>query len=225
MKKKKVLICVAHRDDETIGCGGTISKHVANGDRVYCFSLTDGVSARINKKTNDEKIRLKNSIDASEILGFKWIDLIEQFEDNEMDKVSLLSVIKVIEKVKKKINPDIVYTHFDGDLNIDHRIVSQAVLTAFRPIKGEKVEKILFFEVLSATDYSSKNFIPNYFNKIDKYWKKKDKALKAYGDEIIKTKTSRSLEGVENLARYRGNFCGYRYAEAFKLIREINKND
>ena len=225
MKKKKVLICVAHRDDETIGCGGTISKHVANGDKVYCLSMTDGVSARIKKRNNDEKIRLQNSIKASKILGFNWIDINEQFEDNEMDKVSLLSVIKIIEKVKNKINPDIVYTHFDEDLNVDHRIVSQAVQTAFRPIKGEKVEKIIFFEVLSSTDYSSKNFIPNYFNNITKYWEKKNKALKAYGDEIKKTQTSRNLEGVKNLATYRGNFCGHKYVEAFKLLREINKND
>lgn len=225
MKRKIVLVCVAHRDDETIGCGGTISKHVAKGDKVYCLSMTDGVSARVQKKGKDVKVRLKNSIKASKILGFNWINIDKNFDDNEMDKVSLLSVIKVIEKVKEKIQPDIIYTHYDKDLNIDHRIVSQAVLTAFRPMKDEKLEKIFFFEVLSATDYSSKSFIPNYFNKIDKHWKKKNKALKAYGDEILKTKTSRNLNGVRNLAMYRGNFCGHQYAEAFKLIREIDKDD
>ena len=70
-----------------------------------------------------------------------------------------------------------------------------------------KVGKNIFFEVLSATDYSPKSFVPNYFNKIDKHWKKKNKALKAYGDEIIKTKTSRNLNGVMNLAMYREIFA------------------
>ena len=55
MNKKNVLICIAHRDDETIGCGGTISKHVANGDKVYCLSMTDGVSSRIKKKIKMKK--------------------------------------------------------------------------------------------------------------------------------------------------------------------------
>ena len=72
--------------------------------RVYCLSMTDGVSAKSAKKAKDAKARLKNSIKASKILGFNWINIDKNFDDNEMDKVSLLSVIKVIEKVKEKFN-------------------------------------------------------------------------------------------------------------------------
>ena len=134
----------------------------------WCF----GKSA---KKAKDAKARLKNSIKASKILGFNWINIDKNFDDNEMDKVSLLSVIKVIEKVKEKIQPDIIYTHYDKDLNIDHRIVSQAVLTAFRPMKDEKLEKIFFFEVLSATDYSQKVLYQIILTKLINTGKKKIK--------------------------------------------------
>jgi|TARA_B100001964_G_C14188640_1_gene579915 LmbE family N-acetylglucosaminyl deacetylase len=207
-KKKIVLICVAHRDDETIGCGGTIVKHYQNGDKIYCLSFTDGVSARNNIKDKNVIKRKKNSINASKILKFKWIDHNENFDDNQLDKYPLIKLIKLIEKVKSKINPDIVYTHFIQDLNIDHQIVSRATLTAFRPLKNEKCKKIIFFEVPSSTDYSNYVFKPNYFVDITQNWAKKKSALKCYKKEILKQKSSRDLDSLFNLAKIRGSlFC------------------
>ena len=174
--KKNVLICVAHRDDETIGCGGTIYKHFLEGDNVFCLSMTDGVSARSNVDIITKKKikqRIQNSIKASKILKFKWIDHDENFPDNQLDTVPLISVIQLIEKIKKEVKPTIVYTHSDSDLNVDHRIVSAATQTAFRPIFGEICKKIYAFEVPSSTDYSIKQFEPNYFVNINKEWIKK----------------------------------------------------
>ena len=144
MANKKVLVCVAHRDDETIGCGATIYNHYLKGDNVYCLSMTDGVSARSNiKKINEKdiKLRVKNSIQASKILKFKWISHDEIFEDNQLDKSPLIKIIQLIERAKLKVQPDIVYTHSNIDLNIDHQIVNKATLTAFRPMKKEKCKK------------------------------------------------------------------------------------
>jgi len=227
MANKSVLICVAHRDDETIGCGGTIYKHHLLGDKVYCVSMTDGVSARTNDNSKENKLnslkRIKNSKNASKILNFSWIDHDETFHDNQLDKSPLLKIIKLIEKVKNKIKPDIVYTHSNIDLNIDHQIVSRATLTAFRPLKKEKCSKILLFEIPSSTDYSLHPFKPNFFNDITKHWNKKKRALEAYKEEIINHKSSRSLTGMKNLALYRGNSSGLNMCEAFLIVREINK--
>ena len=224
--RKKILICVAHRDDETIGCGGTIYKHHVKGDKVYCISMTDGVSARsnINKiDKSDIKKRVKNSENASKILKFNWIDHEESFHDNQLDRSPLLKIIQLIEKVKKKVKPDIVYTHSNTDLNIDHQIVSKATLTAFRPLKNEKCKKIYLFEIPSSTDYSLESFKPNVFVDIKKYWSKKYKALRAYKKEIVNHKSSRSLTGMRNLALHRGDISGLKMCEAFLLAREIDK--
>ena len=231
--KKKVLICVAHADDETIGCGGAISHHVKNNDKVFCIYMTDGITSRfLNKNSNKKNTliaqRKKNSLAASKILGFKWLyDFCGDFPDNAMDKVNLLEVIKLIEKAKKKINPDIVYTHHPYDLNVDHQIVSKAVLTAFRPLAKEHWSKIITFETASATDYSyfknEKIFQPNYFLNIKPYWRKKMQALFAYKSEIKKYPNSRSFKGMKILAQLRGSQNGLDMAEGFCIIKEIKR--
>ena len=145
-----------------------------------------------------------------------------------MDSIPLIEVVKFIEKAKENIKPKIIYTHSSSDLNIDHRIVSQATLTAFRPQPDEEWEEIRTFEVPSATDFAHKSitnsFSPNLYIDIKEKWKKKLCALKAYSSEMRKFPHSRSLEGVENLARYRGNQVGLEYAEAFEVIRKIERN-
>jgi LmbE family N-acetylglucosaminyl deacetylase len=225
MASKKILICVAHPDDETIGCGGTIAKHIKNGDKVFCISMTDGVSSRNNFKKLDIKKRKNSKKKAEKILGFKWIENKKNFPDNQLDTVKLIEIIKVIEKAKKKIKPKIVYTHFPDDLNIDHRLVAEATLTAFRPTK-KNFDKILAFEIPSSTDYryyKKKIFNPNYLNDISKFWKIKKKALLAYKQEMKKFPDSRSIKGIEALAKYRGVQNGLKYAEAFMILKQINR--
>jgi LmbE family N-acetylglucosaminyl deacetylase len=227
---KRVLISIAHSDDETIGCGGTIAKHVSQGDKVFCISMTDGVGARFKNSADLKPIkeRKKSAINASKKLGFKWLpDFCGNFPDNGLDAVKLLDIIKVIEKAKKKINPHIVYTHDFNDLNVDHKIISEATLTAFRPHYKESCENILAMEIPSATDYGSfkgsNNFYPNYFVDITDTWKHKLSALRFYNKEIKKYPNSRSYEGIETYAKFRGIQVGFRKAEAFRILRQLSK--
>ena len=220
--KKKILIIVAHTDDEAFGLGGTIAKHYKDKDKIFAISFTDGVSSRgINKKLKED--RLKAARNSAKILGFKWIENFD-LPDNQLDTVSLLSIIKDIEKVKKKIKPDIVYTHFSSDLNIDHQIISRATLTAFRPDIKDKSFELRFFEVPSSTDFGfyklKKIFKPNLYICIDSFWQKKIKAIKNYKNEIKKKPHSRSIEGIKNLAKYRGSTVGRKYVEAFEIVRK-----
>ena len=222
MSNKKVLIVVAHQDDETIGCGGAIYQHYLNGDQVFCLSFTDGLSARgiANKKIL--KTRQNSAIKASKILNFKWVENNQVFEDNKLDKYPLLDLIKVIEKAKIKIKPDIVYTHYFKDLNVDHNAVSMATITAFRPLKNEKCKEILLFEVPSSTDYSPHQFKPNYYLEISKHWEVKKKALLAYGSEIINQRTSRDLNSLQTFYKFRGNSVGLKMCESFFIFKKLS---
>ena len=226
MKKLKILIVVAHSDDETIGMGGTIVKHNLRGDKVFAISLTDGVSSRNSFVKNDISDRKKSAQIASKILGFNWLEN-NFFPDNAMDSVPILDIIKSIEKIKKKINPDIIYTHSGADINIDHRIVANSVLTAFRPQANENWLEIRSFEVPSSSDYGHKSitgvFNPNLFINISKEWPKKLQALKAYKKEIKKFPNSRSLIGIKNLAMHRGNQAGLVMAETFEILKKIDR--
>lgn len=225
--KKNVLVVVAHRDDEVFGCGGTIAKLANNKYNIFAISMTDGVSSRTRNASKQIKNRYVNSINASKILKFKWLDDFSgDFKDNNMGSESFLEVVKLIEKAKKKVNPEIVFTHFSEDLNIDHQIVANATMTAFRPKANDSCKMLLSFEVPSSTDYASykkKIFNPNYHVNIEKYWKQKHKALKAYKNEIMKYPNSRSLEGIENLAKIRGNRVGFKMVESFQILRFLDK--
>tara|TARA_B100000242_G_scaffold285592_1_gene250235 strand:- start:3617 stop:4291 length:675 start_codon:yes stop_codon:yes gene_type:complete len=221
--KKKILIVVAHPDDETIGCGGYIYKNIKEGNKVYCASFTNGIDARENYKKKDIKDRSLAAKKVSKILKFKWV-LMENFPDNKLDIVPLIKIIKKIEVIKKKIKPDIILTHYPYDLNIDHQIISQAVCTAFRPLKNETWSDLFFFEVASATDYNPKfhnKFDPNLFINIEKEWKKKEEALRAYGKEVSKTRTSRSIKNIKKLNQLRGIQNGLNIVEAFFYSKKI----
>ena len=221
---KKILVIVAHCDDETIGLGGTIKRHYNQGDKIFAVSMTDGVSSRSNSTIKDVKKRKNNSILASKCLGFVWKKQFS-FKDNSMDQYPLIKIIKSIEKIKKSLMPDIVYTHSGSDLNIDHRIVFNAVLTAFRPQPEETCSELRVFEIPSSTDYSHRSinglFNPNLFIDISSTWNDKEKALNKYGLEIKNEPHSRSIQGIKNLANLRGNQVGLKFAESFEIIRKI----
>ena len=221
---RNILVIVAHPDDETIGMGATIKRHEILGDNIFVLSMTDGVGAR-NKYSNLEvKERVLNSENASDVLGFKWIERYD-FKDNRLDSYPLIEIIKSIEKVKTKVQPNLVYTHSGADLNIDHRVIANSVFTAFRPQPEEMCKEIRLFEVSSATDFSHESitsiFSPNLYIDIQNTWKYKALALEGYGIEIKNYPHTRSLEGLQNLAKVRGNQVGISMAEAFQIARKI----
>lgn len=222
--KKTVLIVVAHTDDETIGMGGTISKHVMDGDDVAVVSLTDGVSSRAGLTEQSTNIRQKEAEDAARVLGFRWHANLD-FPDNKMDDVPLIMIVKAIEPIIETLCPEIVYTHSLSDLNIDHQIVFRAVLTACRPQPESHCKEIRCFEVQSSTDYAlgllSRPFSPNLFINIDRYWEIKQRALEAYSSEMREPPHSRSINTIKALSVVRGSQSGCPKAESFEVVRKI----
>jgi len=231
MKKKdnSVLVVAAHPDDEVLGCGGTIYKLTKKGTIVNIIFLSNGVDSRTikNKKLIKKKIdtRKLNAKKAAKILGANspiFLDL----PDNQLDKFPLLILVKKIEFFIKKLSPKTVYTHWGGDLNIDHQYAHNSVITACRPLKKCSVKNIFFFEIPSSTEWQIPHkkkffFSPNWFEDISATENKKLRALKVYSSELKKWPHSRSLKGVKILAAWRGASAGVKSAEAFVLGRKI----
>lgn len=217
-----ILVVAAHPDDEALGCGGTIARHVAAGDEVACLFLADGATSRESEA--DASVRERQARRAADTLGIGEI-LLARFPDNRMDTVALLDVVQVIEKVVARFSPETIYTHHGGDLNIDHRITHQAVLTACRPQPGHSVRAIYGFEVPSSTEWAPPAtlppFTPTRFVDITAYLEQKRAALDCYVEEMRPWPHARSFEAVEALARMRGACVGVEAAEAFMVIREI----
>lgn len=200
----KILIISAHPDDEVLGCGGTSLKY----KEVYSLVLSKG---RDNQITTDK---------VAEFMGFQkhWQF---DFPDNKFDTVPLLDIVEVIEKIKNEIKPQIVFTHFEYDLNIDHKITYQAVITATRPIAGESVREIYSFEIPSSTEWNSPRiYAPNVFVDIEDTIKKKIEAFCMYESEVRSFPHPRSPEALRVIAKRWGVVSGLKCAEAFLLIRK-----
>lgn len=225
---KKVLIIAAHPDDEVLGCGGTIAKHAQHGDEVYSLILGEGITSRHSQRgraITEELEHLKLAAEqAAKILGIKKV-FFKDFPDNRFDTIPLLEIVKAIEEVKGEVKPDIIYTHHQGDLNIDHQITFKAALTACRPLKGESVKEIYSFEIPSSTEWNSPDagtyFIPNVFVDITETFDKKIEALRAYKGESRDYPHPRSPRAVELIARRWGVSVGRELVEAFRLVRWI----
>ncbi len=224
MGHETVLVIVAHTDDETLGAGGTIAKHVLTGDKVYGISMTNGIGSRGQARDLEIDEREQAALNAAKILGMVWLEG-KDFPDNAMDSVPQLQIVQAIEAAKRTVHPTLVYTHSSADLNMDHRVVCEAALAAFRPQPEELCKDIRVFEVASATDYGhpdvTGHFTPNLWISIADTWEKKRAALKEYAVEMREAPHTRSLPGLESLAKLRGFQVGLEMAEAFQILRRI----
>ena len=218
-----VLVVAAHADDEVLGCGGSIARHVALGDIVHVVFMADGVSSRSQSTEKQLALRNEGAEKASGLLGVTTTTYLA-LPDNRMDSLPLIDIVQSLEKIIAKIQPEVVYTHHYGDLNVDHRLTHQAVMTSCRPQPGSCIREILAFEVLSSTEWQSPGltpFVPNVFIDVSDYLDKKMEALTAYDLEMKKAPHSRSRDNVVHLARYRGHSVGLFAAEAYMQIRRI----
>jgi len=217
---KTILIVAAHSDDEALGCSGVIAKYIEQGDIVHLFFMTDGVASRTDKG-NDAVGRLTVAEDAAQVLGISTLTSLD-FPDNRMDSTPILDIVKEIESKIIELQPEIIYTHHIGDLNIDHQITHNAVMTACRPQPGFCVKEIYTFEVPSSTEWQTPKyfpFAPNMFVDIGKQIEIKKAALAFYGDEMRLPPHSRSIQNILRINAYRGNSMGVDYAEAFVVNR------
>ena len=224
----KIGVFVAHPDDEIIGIGGTIAKHVKEyKDEVEIYIMCEGKSSRLEKYVEPTQEKLNQfaneTYEACECIGvtkeqIRFFDL----PDNRLDSLARLDVIKIIENIGKKEKFDIVYTHNIDDLNIDHKIVAESVLTAFRALPEQSVKEIIMFETLSSTEHAmflGNYFEPNMFVDIRNSIEDKLKALSCYKSELRQSPHPRNIEAVRCNAILWGNKVGINAAEAFRIAR------
>jgi LmbE family N-acetylglucosaminyl deacetylase len=224
-----VLVVAAHPDDEVLGCGGTIARHADAGDQVQVLIVAEGATSREQQRDRIQATDALSALaqaaqQAGAILGAKGVELLA-LPDNRLDSLDRLDLIKKIEESIARHQPQVVYVHHAGDVNVDHRRLHEAVVTACRPMPGQPVRRLLSFEVVSSTEWqppgSAPAFQPNWFVEISDQWQRKRQALVAYTSEMRPWPHARSLEALEHLARWRGAQVGVEAAEAFCLLRQL----
>ena len=222
-----VLVVVAHPDDELLGCGGTILKHIRAGDTVYIGILAEGITSRnadVTPLPHQELDELHATARlVSERIGAKKL-FMGGFSDNRMDEHALLNIVKVVENWVNEVCPEIVYTHAAGDLNVDHAVTNRAVMTATRPQPGHHIVKeLLAMEIPSSTEWAFSQlppaFHPTLFIDISDTLCEKLSLLDLYEGEMRAAPHPRSREVVQALATVRGSAVSVPAAEAFAVLR------
>jgi len=233
LRNKRILVVVAHPDDEVLGLGGTMFRLINDYECLtHVVILGEGITSRSDARDvarwEKQLITHKYNIEsAQQKIGYNSLATYD-FPDNRFDSVPLLDIIKVVEKEKEIFKPDIVFTHHGGDVNIDHQRTFEAVITANRPLVNEKVSKIITFETMSGTEWRAssdpKQFVPNLIVEIsEEGLDAKITAMECYEFEKRTYPHPRSPEALRIRAQMWGVSNGLLLAEAFQIIRNIER--
>jgi LmbE family N-acetylglucosaminyl deacetylase len=218
----KILVIAAHPDDELLGCGGTILKHVEKGDEVHLCIVTKPIPKYHSADIINEK--KQEVIDVSKRLGIKKIHFCD-FPTGELDTVPLFDISQVILDHIKAIQPVVVYTNHKGDVHKDHQLVFEATMGAIRPKEKLSVKKVLCYECSSSTEWApplvGDVFMPNVYVDISSVLEKKLEIMSLYKTELKKYPHPRSVKALEIAAKKHGIDVGLDAAERFMLVREV----
>ena len=232
LRNKKIMIVVAHPDDELLGLGATMHRLIVDYQvEAHVVILGEGITSR--SETRDplrwEKellLHRENIQQAKDAIGYHSVSVFD-FPDNRFDSVALLDIIKVIENEKTVHKPEVIFTHHGGDVNIDHQRTFEAVITSCRPMQHESVKTIITFETPSGTEWRASSdpryFIPNMFVSVSiTNLDAKIKGMESYEFEKRAYPHPRSPEALKIQAQRWGVTVGYEFAEAFTIIRSIS---
>lgn len=222
----KVLVVAPHADDETIGAGGTIARHVREGHDVTVAVMTGPGEGEhpIFPRTTWDVVRAEGQ-KACEVLGAKL--LFRELPAVLIPEQPVWEVNKEAWKVLDEVRPDILYVPFPFDLHLDHRALFYAFSVAWRPHSevGQKVREVYAYETVSEThwnaSYLEPGFLPNVFIDISDTLEQKMEAMACYASQVQPSPHFRSLEAVRALATLRGSQMSMRAAEAFVMIRKL----
>jgi len=221
----RVLCVAAHPDDEVLGIGGTLTRHAGAGGEVVTLILSEGESAKLEDKAPCADRRACARA-AAQVMGSRDV-LFGALDDQRFDAVPFIDVVKVIERVVRELQPEIVYTHHGGDANTDHLIAFKATYAACRPMSRftRSVRRLLCYETPSSTDQAPGlthfAFVPNVYVEVGCVWPTKLDALRCYASELVAWPHPRSIEYIDALAVKRGGESGCERAEALVLVREV----
>ena len=221
----KVIVISAHPDDETLGAGGTLLKHISEGDDINWLIVTDvfeeqGFSKErvISRKLEIEKV--------TKIYGFSNVFKLG-YPTMKLNDTILHELIGQISKIFQDLKPEIIYVMNRSDAHSDHRIVFDAVMSCTKSFRYPYIKKVLMYECLSETEFApilpERVFQPNYFVDISNFIEKKVEIMNIFDSELGEHPFPRSIKNIEALAIYRGASVGVKFAESFQLIKFIDK--
>jgi LmbE family N-acetylglucosaminyl deacetylase len=221
---KKILVVAPHADDETLGCGGTILKHIENGDEVYWLLVTG-----MCKETGFTELQIKTrKLEISKVIeSYKITETFQlKLPPARLDTLALGDVISAIADVVKCVQPEVVYTVYRNDAHSDHEVVFDAVMSATKSFRYPFIKRVLAYETISETDFSMKpedpGFKPNVFVNIEKHLEEKLNILNIFESEIGIFPFPRSPKAIRSLACLRGVQANCEAAESFMLLKEIS---
>ncbi len=218
----RVLVIAAHPDDELLGLGGAVARHVQSGDIVRLAVMCEGISMRYHPERHAEVVA--QSQKAAGILGVS--DLAHRgLPDQKLDTLPLSDIVSGIEELVQEMRPEVVYTHFGGDINRDHQVLAEATLVATRPYAAPFVREILMFETPSSTEWGSPtllpSFQPNLFVDVAATLEKKIEAFLSYTAEVRAWPHPRSGRALRERAHHWGSLVNIEAAEPFMVVRAL----
>lgn len=222
---KNVIVISAHPDDETLGAGGTILKHKKNGDQIFWLIVTNVFQ---NNGFSEERVnsRQQEIKKVSDLYGFEKTIVLD-YPTMSLTSESLLTLIPKISDIFTELKPEVIYTLNRSDAHSDHRYLSDAVFACTKSFRYPFIKQVLMYECISETEFApalpEKVFIPNYYVDITEFMDKKLEIMKIFESELAEHPFPRSLENIKALAHFRGASVGVHYAEAFQLIKYIDK--
>lgn len=224
LDKYRTVACIApHPDDETLGCGGALLRHIQNGDSVHWIVVTE-INAAIGFSQDRVLSRASEIQNVAAVYGFSGVHCLG-FPTMRLDQLPLLDVIGAIGNVIKSISAEIIYLPFRNDAHTDHAVVFDAGISCAKSFRYPSVKSVLAYETLSETEFGLKpedtGFRPNVFINIEKYLERKIEIMRMYEGEMAPFPFPRSEIAIRALSQLRGSQCGQMAAESFMLLKEI----
>jgi LmbE family N-acetylglucosaminyl deacetylase len=219
---KKVLAIAVHPDDETIGCGGTLLRHILEGDDVYWLIITNMVQG---DSYTDEQITIRQEEIKLVSQKYSFTDTFKfDFPTAKINENHFGEIVHKISGLVQNLKPEIIYLPNRSDIHSDHRIIFQAAFSCTKNFRSPFIDRILMMETMSETEFapatSDNAFIPNVFIDITEQIDKKIEIMNIYKSEVMAGNLPRSINAIMALAAYRGSRIGVNYAESFQLLFE-----
>lgn len=222
---KKIIVVSAHPDDEIIGAGGALLKHKANGDEIYWLITTNVFESQGFSKERVESRQYEIEQVAQRLGVIKTFKL--TYPTMSLSSSTIIKMVPEISSIFMEIEPELIYCLNRSDAHSDHRITFDAVMACTKSFRYPFIKQVLMYECISETEFApalpEKAFLPNYFIDVSEFFEEKLEIMKIYESEIGNHPFPRSLRNMEALATYRGASVGVEYAEAFQLVKYIDK--
>ncbi|WP_331142337.1 PIG-L family deacetylase [Nocardioides sp.] len=217
-----MLVVAPHPDDESLGCGGTLLRHRADGAEVHWVIVTE---MSVDAGYSAERIAAREA-EIHEVAGRYAFAGVHRLglPTVYLDTLPMGEVVGAIAAVVNQVAPTHVYVPHRHDVHSDHTVVFDAVVAATKSFRCPSIRALMTYETLSETDFAVRPdglFRPNLFVDVTDHLEEKLAILELYGHEMQPFPFPRSREAVAALAALRGTQAGVAAAEAFTILKEI----